>query len=290
MYNNFFIEIYTILLYIHMFVGICGLGFVGDAIYSFMHKFKESLANENNFIQDILVYDKYKQINTLDTLLHTDILYLCVPTPYDEQLQTYNMDEIDNTLFLLAELKYTGTILLKSTVLPNYCVNINTQYPTLRVVHNPEFLTARTAVEDFEQQKHIILGYTEQSQPAIQMVTDFYKTLFPGALLSINSANEAALAKLACNSFYATKVQFFTELYLLCDQLGIAFDTVKGLMLQNNWIHPMHTLIPGPDGQLSFGGACLPKDISALNQYMAANRTPNAVVNAVIQERNAMRH
>ena len=272
-----------------MLIGICGLGFVGEAIYSFMHKFKQSALNENNLIQDILLYDKYKQINTLDTILRADILYICVPTPYDEQLQSYNMDEIDNTLFLLAEHKYTGILLLKSTVLPNYCVNINKQYPDLHLVHNPEFLTARTAAEDFEQQKHIILGYTEQSQSRIQTVTEFYKTLFPGALLSINSANEAALAKLACNSFYATKVQFFTELYLLCDQLGVEFNTVKHLMLQNKWIHPMHTLIPGPDGQVSFGGACLPKDISALNHYMAANGTPNGVLTAVIQERNCMR-
>jgi len=273
-----------------MLVGICGLGFVGEAIYAFMNKFKNSCWNENNIVKDILVYDKYKQINTLDTLLNTDILYICIPTPYDEQLQSYNMDEIDNTLFLLTEMDYTGIILLKSTVLPNYCVNINTQYPNLRVVHNPEFLSARTAIEDFEQQKHIILGYTKQSQTCIQIVTDFYKTLFPGALISINSANESALAKLACNSFYATKVQFFTELYLLCDRIGVEFNTVRNLMLQNNWINPMHTLIPGPDGQVSFGGACLPKDISALNQYMEVNRAPNGVVNAVIYERNCMRH
>jgi nucleotide sugar dehydrogenase len=272
-----------------MIVGICGLGFVGEAINTFMNKIKCS-PNGNNLIQDILVYDKYKRINTLDTLLNVDILYICIPTPYDENIQSYNMDEVDNTFFLLAELNYAGIILLKSTVLPNYCININKQYPTLRVVHNPEFLTARTAVEDFEQQKHIILGYTEQSQPTIQTVMDFYKTLFPDAFLSVNSANEAALAKLACNSFYATKVQFFTELYLLCQQIGVDFNTVKNLMLQNNWINPMHTIIPGPDGQLSFGGACLPKDISALNQYMAMNRTPNGVINAVIHERNCMRH
>lgn len=273
-----------------MLIGICGLGFVGEAIYTFMNKFKNSCLNENNFIQDILVYDKYRQINALDTLLNADIIYLCISTPYDENLQSYNMDEIDNTLFLLAEHKYTGILLLKSTVLPNYCVNMNKQYPDLCLVHNPEFLTARTAEEDVERQRHIILGYTEQSQSAIQTVTDFYKTLFPYALISINSANESALAKLACNSFYATKVQFFTELFLLCDRLGVEFNTVKNLMLQNNWIHPMHTLIPGPDGELSFGGACLPKDISALNQYMALNGTPNAVVNSVIQERNCMRY
>ena len=272
-----------------MFIGICGLGFVGEAIYTFMTNYQKSAANETNLVQDILVYDKYKQINALDTLLRADILYLCIPTPYDAQLQSYNMDEIDNTLFLLAELKYAGIILLKSTVLPNYCATMNNRYPDLRVVHNPEFLSARTAAEDFAQQKHIILGYTEQSQSVIKTVTDFYKTLFPYALLTINSANEAAMTKLACNSFYATKVQFFTELYLLCDRVGVDFNTVKGLMLQNKWIHPMHTMIPGPDGQVSFGGACLPKDISALNHYMAANGTPNGVLTAVIQERNCMR-
>ena len=268
-----------------MLVGICGLGFVGETIHAFLNKFKYSSSNKNNLIQDILVYDKYRQINTLDRLLNADILYLCIPAPYDERLQSYNMDEIDNTLFLLAELKYTGIILIKSTVLPNYCVNINKQYPGLKLVHNPEFLTARTVAEDFEKQKQIILGYTEQSQLAIQTVTDFYKTLFPCALLSINSANETALTKLACNSFYTVTVQFLTELYLLCDQNGVEFNTVKKLMLQNNWINPM---IPELDGQLSFSGACLNKDINVLNQYMAVNRTPNGVVNSVIHERNCM--
>jgi UDP-glucose 6-dehydrogenase len=156
-------------------------------------------------------------------------------------------------------------------------------------VNNPEFLSAKTAKTDFAQQKHIILGYTEQSAGCIRKVTDFYKSLFPFALISINSSEESALMKLACNSFYATKVQFFTELYLLCEQTNIDFNTVKGLMLSNNWINPMHTVIPGPDGQLSFGGACLPKDIMALNQYMNLHRTPNGVVNAVVEERNRMR-
>ena len=266
-----------------MRVGICGLGFVGEAIYAFMQ------TDRLNIVSDIAVYDKYKKLNTLDDLLYTDIMYICIPTPYDEVLRTYNMAEIDNTLFLLAEMKYTGIILIKSTVLPTYCQELNKQYPALCIVNNPEFLSAKTAKADFAYQTHIILGYTEQSAGCIRKVTDFYKSLFPFALISINSSEESALMKLACNSFYATKVQFFTELYLLCEQTNIDFNTVKGLMLSNNWINPMHTVIPGPDGQLSFGGACLPKDIMALNQYMNLHRTPNGVVNAVVEERNRMR-
>ncbi len=36
------------------------------------------------------------------------------------------------------------------------------------------------------------------------------------------------------------------------------------LMLKNNWINPMHTKVPGNDGQLSYGGKCFPKDTKAL--------------------------
>ena len=60
-------------------------------------------------------------------------------------------------------------------------------------------------------------------------------------------------------------------------------------MLNNKWINSNHTSVPGSDGQVSFGGACLPKDINALNQFMIVNNTPNKVVNAVIMERNVMR-
>jgi UDP-glucose 6-dehydrogenase len=269
-----------------MIVGICGLGFVGEAIYSFMNK---TLCTSYDVISDIVVYDKYKQINTLDVLLYADLIYLCIPTPYDEISRAYNMDEIDNTLYLLKELNYQGIILLKSTILPNYCSTINNLYPQLKLVHNPEFLSAKTAAEDFLKQQHIIIGYTRQSQTHVTTVTDFYRALFPHALISINTAEESALMKLACNSFYATKVQFFTELYLLCEKTQVDYNTVKGLMLNNNWINSMHTTIPGPDGEISFGGACLPKDISALNQYMAFNGVPNGVMNATIVERNLMR-
>ena len=269
-----------------MIVGICGLGFVGEAIYNFMNK---TLCASYDIISDIVVYDKYKQINTLDALLYADILYICIPTPYNDLTRAYNMDEIDNTLFLLAELNYKGIILLKSTVLPTYCTDINKIYPSLKIVHNPEFLSAKTAKEDFAQQKHIILGYTAHAKCCIREVTDFYKTLFPYALISLSTPEESALTKLACNSFYACKVQFFTELYLLCERTRVDFNIMKGLMLNNEWINPMHTTVPGPDGQISFGGACLPKDINSLNQYMLFNGVPNGVINATILERNCMR-
>lgn len=264
-----------------MIVGICGLGIVGNAVYSFM---------TNNNVEQVIVYDKYKQINSLDALLCTDMLYICISTPYVDTMKSYNMDETDTTLFLLNELNYAGIILIKSTVLPNYCETINNTYPALNIIHNPEFLSAATATKDFSEQSHIILGYTEKTKTmVVNKVADFYSTLFPQAVISISNSTTTALTKLACNSFYAAKVQFFTELYSLCSKIDIDFNDVKELMLKNNWINPMHTSVPGSDGQISFGGECLPKDINALNQFMILHNSYNSILEAVIQERNSIR-
>ena len=61
-------------------------------------------------------------------------------------------------------------------------------------------------------------------------------------------------------------------------------------MLKNNWINKMHTNIPGPDGKISYGGYCFPKDTNALNNYMKINNSPNKLLNSVIEERNLMRY
>jgi len=260
-----------------MNIGIIGLGFVGNAIHQY---FK----NTNK----LFIYDKYKNINSFNTIINTDILFVCLPTLFCDKLNNYDMTEIDITLELLNN-NYKGIIIIKSTITPEYAVNINNQYKILRVIHNPEFLSAKTAVEDFANQKHIILGHTEQSINCVNSVKYFYLSYFPTATISIVSSVESSLVKLSCNSFYACKIQFFTEIYLLCEKLNVSYTSVKELMLKNNWINPMHTDVPGHDNMLSFGGACFPKDISALNQYLIKNNTPNMVINAAITERNKMR-
>ena len=60
-------------------------------------------------------------------------------------------------------------------------------------------------------------------------------------------------------------------------------------MIKNGWINNMHTQVPGPDGQLGFGGACFPKDTRALNSYMAKNNSPHDILNSVINECDIIR-
>jgi UDPglucose 6-dehydrogenase len=267
-------------------IGVCGLGFVGNAIYQFF--------NQRN--PEICAYDKYKYAATLNNtdnsllaLLDSDILFICLPTPYSTALKAYDLSEIESTLAVLNAAAYTGVILLKSTIQPEDCSKFNNTYAQLYLVHNPEFLSFRTATTDFEKQKQIVLGFTEQSSCKIKYITDFYEHFFPEAKVSVTNSTCAALMKLSCNSFYAVKIQFFTELYLLCEHLHVSFEEVKTLMLQNDWIHPQHTTVPGIDGSISFGGACFPKDLAALNAFIESLALPHATLEAALKERNDMR-
>ena len=263
-----------------MKIGICGLGFVGSAINSFL----------KNTTHEVFIYDKYKNINSFNTIIDTDILFICLPTPFCDIISTYDMGEINTTFYQLDKYKYKGIVLIKSTILPNYCFDINNIYTELKIMSNPEFLSAKTAEYDFAHQSHIIIGHTCQSEQYIDIIKKFYIDLFPKAKLSITNSNTSSLTKIACNSFYATKIQFFTEIFLLCNKTNIPYDDVKNLMLSNNWINPMHTNVPGPDNNISYGGACLPKDIMALNCLMKTNDTMNDVINATIYERNKIRN
>ncbi len=262
-------------------IGICGLGFVGNAIHKTFIEF-------NNI--ELFIYDLYKKIGSINDLLLSDILFICLPTPYDNKLNEFSKEEITKTLEFLSDNNYNGIVLIKSTIEPGSIKKFTENYPNLILIHNPEFLSAKTALEDFKNQKHIILGVSYNfSDDKVDYIVNFYKTYFISSEISVCDSTTSESVKLFCNSFYAVKIQFFTELFETCKKLNINYNETKELMLKNNWINPMHTNVPGQDGNISYGGMCFPKDTNALNSFMIKNNIPNKVLDAVINERNEMR-
>ena len=264
-----------------MTIGIIGIGFVGTAL-------KTSFIEKNISIS---TYDKYKPgEGTFVECLATDIIFLCLPTLFSEERKEYNKDAINDIMLLLDQHNYKGVIVIKTTIEPTTCENLNKLYPTQNIVNNPEFLSAKTAIQDFHNQKHIVLGKTTLcGDEAYQKVIAFYATNYPEATISQCTSTESESMKIFVNSFYASKIQIFNEFYSVCNNLNINYNNVKTLMLKNNWINPMHTDVPGSDGSLSFGGACFPKDTQALLQVMEKCNAHCKVLKAVINERNLMR-
>jgi UDPglucose 6-dehydrogenase len=263
-----------------MKIGICGIGVVGTAIMKSLQ--------QHNFIidKDLFLYDKYKtEYANFDNIYQTDIVFLSLPTPFDPTKNCFDTSPHNDILKQLSHNNYKGIIVIKSTYEPQTTEKFSQKYTNLILVHNPEFLSAKTAVDDFHNQKHIVLGTTHNITPLI----DFYKQYYPTATISLCAPSESESMKLFVNSFYATKIQFFTEMYLLTQKLNINYNTVRDLMLKNGWINPMHTNVPGSDGNISFGGMCFPKDTTALLKFMKAHNTPHDVLNAVVEERTKMR-
>jgi nucleotide sugar dehydrogenase len=268
-------------------VSIIGLGFVGSAIYD---SFSIKLKNVSNI--NLTVYDKYKNggIGSLEKCLNTNIMFLCLPTLFDSVISEYDKSNIYEICDKLEINKYNGIVVIKSTVEPETTNNLSTTYKSLKFVHNPEFLTARTAFEDFHNQAHIVLGKSENSSNEdLDLLGDFYGKLYPNSEISRCNCLESEAMKIFCNTFYSVKIQFFTELFLLCKSNNSNYDVIRELMIKNGWINPMHTTIPGPDGSISYGGLCFPKDTNALIKYMEKKNVPCSVLKNTILERNTMR-
>lgn len=262
-------------------IGIIGLGFVGGAMFK---SFSEKGVS-------IIGYDKYKNggIGSLESILNCDIVFLCLPTLFNEELKEYNKGPINEVCLELEKNKYNGVVVVKSTVEPETINKLSKKY-NLKLCHNPEFLTARTAYEDFHNQTHIVLGSgLNTTNEDMNIVKEFYKRHYPDANISISTSLESESMKIMCNSFYASKIMLFNEYYLLCKKNGSDFNKIKSLMLKNKWINPMHTGVPGPDGKLGYGGACFPKDTQALCEYMKSYNSPSTILESVIVEKDEVR-
>lgn len=260
--------------------GIIGIGFVGGAIRS-------SLLSRGC---SPVGYDLHKESDTFDQAAAADIVFLCLPTLYDKEKQEYDKSALESVCSQLSEKGFDGIILIKSTVEPGTTDRLSVAFPNLRFIHNPEFLSAATACEDFDKQKHIVLGKSQNAtEEDVASTIEFYQSYYPDAEISQCTCTESESMKIFANSFYAVKIQFFNEMYAMCQKSGADYDTVRNMILKNGWVNPMHTLVPGTDGQLSYGGMCFPKDTSALLREMERANLPCAVLRSTVEEQERMR-
>lgn len=241
-------------------IGIVGNGYVGSSV---AHGF--SPASSGNC--EILVYDKNpeKSINSLEeTVNKSDFIFVSVPTPMQKD-GSIDLGVIRKALSEINEIKNEKNILIiKSTMIPGSTDSLRAEFPDLRIIFNPEFLTEKAAKLDFINQSRIILGGKQED---IEKVEKLYNSRFKCANIIKTDAKTAEFIKYFCNVFFATKVSFMNEMKLIANKSGIDWETaVKGLVSDGR-IADSHLSVPGPDGKFGFGGSCFPKDINAFIDF-----------------------
>lgn len=239
-----------------MLVGVIGNGFVGHAIDNGM-----TTKNIKTLVFDI---DEKRRKNTFKEVLdRANIIFVCVPTPYNIEKQEFDSSIIDTVLKQVSEYGTSAHIIIKSTVIPGTCERLQEEHSDLNIVFSPEFLTERTANEDFLNPSRIIFGFNENNNGREEIVS-FFADCFPDVPIVTTDYITSEFTKYFCNCFYAAKVSLMNEFRQLANSLNVDWNmAIKG-MLTSGWVNEMHTRVPGPDGDFGFGGKCFPKDLQSL--------------------------
>jgi UDPglucose 6-dehydrogenase len=89
------------------------------------------------------------------------------------------------------------------------------------------------------------------------------------------SVEELILIKYFRNSFLATKVSFFNQIYDLCEATGIDYNNVKEGIGMDERIGISHTDVNTMRG---YGGHCFPKDVQAILETAKANNVDLSLI------------
>lgn len=235
---------------------IAGYGYVGKAVASALETKHE-----------IVIVDPNYTSNEVKSHVDADGLIICVPTPYTDSTGC----DIHHIVEVLDTTPVQIPVLIKSTLTPGVIQALEDLYPDHWIVYSPEFLRAKTANQDFLNQKYVVIGGDDTDC----YWQDILQTSLPNCNIVLNcTAQESALIKMASNSFLAIKTSYFNQLYDLCEEGNMDFVTVRHILAQDPRIGSDHTVVPGPDGERGWGGHCFPKDTKSFIKYAKSLNTP----------------
>lgn len=217
-------------------VGIIGCGFVGGALKRWIEEHNPSLK--------ILISDPYKGFN--DDLSGADIFFISIHLPTESD----GMQDLTTIKEIISKLP-DKPIFIRTTILPGTSKALSEEF-NRSVYFMPEFLTERTAYQDFCSQPMIFTGEKE-------LLTKIFLNKKYIEMTSL----EAEITKYTHNVFGALKVTYFNGIYNLCEKMEANYRKVQEGILLSGYINAPHTQVPGPDGKFGYGGKCFPKDVNS---------------------------
>ena len=249
-------------------IGIIGAGYVGSAV-----------AENLSIAFPVHCWDIDSNKRTVDVcadlIKWSDVIFVCVPTPSKDD-GTCDISIVESVVKHIASISLSKVVVIKSTVPPGTCATIGANTGLRTIVFNPEFLTQNNHIQDFRNQDSIIIGADDVR--ADSTVTIIYKEWLSKINRQCNilhtGIREAELFKYVANSFLATKVIFNNEMSYLCTKAGINYSEIARLGKLDKRLGNSHWDVPGPDGKPGFGGACFPKDVSAIIEFAKQNDAP----------------
>ena len=180
-------------------------------------------------------------------------------------------------------------VVVRSTLLPGileeqlaptlFEATANPSGSGLRICNNPEFLRESTAIHDYDHPPYVLVGTTDDWDPASVMA--LYQRITADQI--VTDSRTASLVKYACNAFHALKIAFANEMGSLAKNFEADGSKVMKLVCRDVKLNisPAY-LRPG----FAFGGSCLPKDVRALTRHAEKKSLRLNVLGAILPSNN----
>ncbi len=219
------------------------------------------------------------------SVAHGQVQFIAVGTPSDE-------DGSADLQYVLAAAREIGrhmndykVVVDKSTVPVGTAGKVRTviaeelerrgKKAEFSVVSNPEFLKEGAAIEDFMRPDRIVIGVADER--STQIMRAIYAPVQRNhERMVVMDIPSAELTKYAANAMLATRISFMNELANLAEKLGADIEHVRQGIGSDARIG-YHFLYAG----CGYGGACFPKDVSALEKTAQDAGMRLRILNAV---------
>lgn len=229
-------------------IGIVGYGFVGKAVAA-------------SYESNVLICDPLLNTMSLYELVQEkpDAIFICVPTntKYDGSCDTSILESV-----LVQLINYGGVIISKCTAPPEFYLEQSKKLSNL--VYSPELLRANHAIQDYLNPELTIFGGNEFNCVQALNILRLSKVTINYENVIMTDIVTASVFKYAANSFLAMKVVFANQLNNYCKTVGGDWNLLKSMLQCDTRLGKTHWEVPGHDGKYGYGGACFPKDVSAL--------------------------
>ncbi len=229
-------------------VGIVGCGVVGK-----VHQEAFLAANI-----ETVVFDKYNpqysRSAQADAVNGCDLVFIAVPTPSrpDGSCNVTAVEEVVGWV--------NRPMCIKSTIPPGTTDRL-VAATGKQIVFSPEY-TGETVFHPHKSRLSMdIVAVGGRKDVADLTVSIYSQVLGPDPVYLITNSVTAELSKYMENCFFATKVAFVAQFFLLAQTFGADFTTMREIWTADARVGRSHSTIVGSPG---FSGRCLPKDLSAI--------------------------
>src|SRR3989344_3274290 len=260
-----------------MNIGFIGQGFIGKS-------YADDMERRGHAVVRYALEEPY--VRNKDRIRACDMVFIAVPTPTTPKGFDYSV--VASALTLVGAGK---TAVIKSTILPGTTAKLQKKFPTLFVMHSPEFLVLKQADEDAARPLRNIIGIPRTTAVFRAKARQVLEVLPKAPFELVCAAKEAELIKYSGNFFLYLKVLYANLMYETAQAIGADYEVVRAAVAADPRIGPSHLSVLHDSGHKGAkkgrgaGGACFIKDVAALAEVYRAtgkNKKGAALIDAAI--------